>query len=180
MLMISTEIEKLRYPIREFNNSTFIKAKVEENIQTIENLPSLLKQSVKGLSTEQLDTLYRPGGWTIRQLVHHLTDSYINLYVRFRLALTEDEPAVKVWQEERWAELCDAKNEPVELSLNIQEALIKRLVILLKSLNKAELSRNFIHPDSGKVSIKKCIALLAWHGKHHIGHIESLKDRNNW
>ena len=173
-------LEKLRYPIGEFKNSTFLKAKVEENVKTIENLPLLLKQTIKGLSNDQLDTPYRPGGWTARQVVHHLTDSYINLYVRFRLALTEEEPTVKVWQEERWAELCDAKNEPAEISMNIQEALIKRLIILLKSLNETELSRNFIHPDSGKVSIKKCIALLAWHGKHHIAHIQSLRKRNNW
>ena len=178
--MILAEIEKLRYPIGEFTKSTFIKANVEENIQTIENLPLLLKDTVEGLSNEQLNTPYRTDGWTVRQLAHHLTDSYINLYVRFKLALTEDEPTVKVWQEERWAELCDAKNESIEISLNIQEALIRRLIILLKSLNKAELSRNFIHPDSGKVSIEKCIALLAWHGKHHIAHIKSLKDRNNW
>jgi len=132
---------------------------------------------VAGLSEPQLDTPYRPGGWTVRQVVHHVPDSHINSYVRFRLALTENEPTVKPYDESRWAELADSRTAHIETSLALLESLHERWVLLLRSLSPADFRRQFRHPELGAVSLEKNLALYAWHGRHHVAHITSLRER---
>jgi hypothetical protein len=143
-------------------------------------LPARLREVVTGLSDDQLDTPYRPGGWTVRQLVHHLADSHINSYVRFRLALTEDEPTIKPYNEGLWAELEDARGLPVDVSLKLLEVLHTRLVALLRSLTPCDWERQFRHPESGIVSLDRNVALYAWHGNHHVAHIARLRERMQW
>ncbi|HLI30711.1 MAG TPA: putative metal-dependent hydrolase, partial [Terriglobia bacterium] len=146
----------------------------------IEEVPARLRAAVKGLSDAQLDTPYREGGWTVRQVVHHLADSHMNSYVRFRLALTESEPTIKTYDQTRWAELRDARTAPVEPSLALLESLHKRWVLLLKSLEAADFSRTFRHPDRGTMTLDQNLALYAWHGRHHVAHITSLRERMGW
>jgi hypothetical protein len=135
---------------------------------------------VAGLTQEQIDTPYRPGGWTVRQVVHHLSDAHMNAYIRFRFALTEDVPTIKVYDQERWAVLEDARTAPTELSLSLLESLQQRCVLLLKSLSTADFARTFHHPEMGVVTLDKYLGLCAWHGRHHIAHITSLRDRMGW
>ena len=166
-------VDDLRYPIGTFD----LKKEVPENqicslIDQIEALPQLLIRAVERLTDEQLDTSYRPGGWTIRQLVHHLADSNMNAYIRFKLAMTEDEPTIKPYDEALWAELDDSRL-PVEISTTLLEGLHKRWVILLRSLSSSGLDRKLIHPDIGQLAIKKLIDLYAWHGSHHLAQITS-------
>jgi uncharacterized damage-inducible protein DinB len=149
-------------------------------IQEIAQAPSDLRAAVAGLSGEQLDTPYRPGGWTVRQVVHHVPDSHMNSYVRFRLALTEDEPTIKPYEESRWAELADARTAPIEPSLALLEALHERWVLLLRSLSDADFARPFRHPEMGVVRLDQNLALYAWHGRHHVAHIKSLRERMGW
>jgi len=132
------------------------------------------------LSTEQLDTPYRPGGWTVRQVVHHLPDSHLNSYIRFRLALTEKEPTIKPYDQERWAELDDAKTAPIEPSLALLEALHQRWIMLLRSLIPADFARTFNHPEMGIVTLDATLRLYEWHGRHHTAHITSLRERMGW
>jgi hypothetical protein len=170
----------VRYPIGKFQFSGDLTTSLIEGwIRDIEFLPSLLRENVKDLSQEQLDTPYREGGWTVRQVVHHVADSHMNAYIRFRLAVTEVNPVIKPYEEGKWAELSDY-HLPVEHSLVLLEALHIRLVDLLRSLTPAEWVRTFIHPDSGEVSVGINIGMYAWHGQHHLAHIRTLRDRNNW
>ena len=149
-------------------------------IDEIAETPARLRAVVSGLSPEQLDTPYRPEGWTVRQVVHHLPDSHLNSYIRFRLALTEDEPTIKPYHEDKWAELYDARTAPVELSLALLESLHERWVVLLKSLTAEDWARAFKHPEMGTVPLAKNVGLYAWHGKHHVAHIASLRERMGW
>ena len=142
--------------------------------------PALLREVVRELSAAQLDTPYRPEGWTVRQVVHHVADSHMNSYVRFRLALTEDEPMVKPYREDLWAKLNDAHSAPVELSLNLLDSLHQRWMLLLNNLGPEELARTFRHPEMGLMTIERNVALYAWHGRHHVAHITSLKSRMAW
>lgn len=170
----------LRYPIGYFNTQIGISDILIENwINVIEMTPSLLRNAVKGLNDEQLDTPYRPGGWTVRQVVHHLPDSHLNSYVRFKLALTEDTPTIKPYMEDKWAELPDSKL-PVEISLKLLEGLHNRWVNLLRSLGPDDLGKTFLHPDSGEISLGLNIGLYAWHCQHHLAHINSLRERQGW
>jgi hypothetical protein len=139
-----------------------------------------MRDAAAGLSEEQLNTPYRPGGWTVRQVIHHVPDSHINSYVRFRLALTEEEPIIKPYEENRWAELPDARTAPVELSLDLLEMLHRRWTLLLNDLGKAELAKAFRHPELGLVTLERNVALYAWHGRHHTAHITELKKRMEW
>ncbi|WP_332645862.1 YfiT family bacillithiol transferase [Lysinibacillus sp. 54212] len=148
-------------------------------IDEIEDLPRLLRDAVKKLEDEQLDTAYRSGGWTVRQVIHHLADSHMNAYFRFKLALTEEKPVIKPYDETKWAELSDYKL-PIEPSLLLLETLHKRWTYLLRSLTPADMEKIFIHPDSGEVSVGKNIGIYAWHGKHHLAHITSLCNRQGW
>jgi uncharacterized damage-inducible protein DinB len=171
----------LRYPIGKFA----FPAEVSDNdrrlfIEQIAETPANLRASLEGLSQEQIDTPYRPGGWTVRQVVHHLPDSHLNSYVRFRLALTEEEPAIKGYHEDRWAELFDARTGPVEISLNLLDALHVRWTELLRSLTKSELGRTFRHSELGPVTLEKNLALYAWHGRHHVAQITGLRHRMGW
>jgi DinB superfamily len=180
--MDKTALEPLRFPIGRFKIQENISEEtINQCIRDIETLPKLLRLSVEKLNDVQLDTPYRPEGWTLRQVVHHVADSHINSFVRFKWALTEDAPTIKVYDEKKWAEVEEAKTAPVKVSLDLLESLHKRWIILLKNLSKEDLKKTFIHPVSGfAYTLAMAITLYAWHGKHHIGHIESLKESNNW
>lgn len=179
--LISTEQNRLRYPIGNFDRTRAITNNdVQQFVQDIKALPRLLRQAVHELNEEQLDTPYRPGGWTVRQVVHHLADSHINSYVRFKLALTEKDPVIKPYDEGLWAELSDGKQEAVEVSLVLIETLHRRWVTLLNSLTEAEWQRCFVHPESGKTSLQVAAGLYAWHGQHHLTHIVNLRQAQSW
>ena len=151
-----------------------------ERIAEIEETPARLRAAVAGLSPEQLDTPYRPGGWTVRQVVHHVPDSHANAYVRLKLALTEDEPTIKTYEEARWAELADSRETPVEVSLTMLEAIHHRMVAILRSLSPQDFTRTFRHPDKGLVSLDWLLGLYAWHGRHHVAHVTRLRERMGW
>src|SRR6266851_1151093 len=171
----------LRYPIGKF---TFDGAPTEQArnkfIDDIELAPSRLRAAVQGLSQEQLDTPYRPGGWTVRQVVHHVPESHLNSYIRFKLAITEDQPTIKPYFEDRWAQLPDALVSPIEPSLDLLDALHQRWVWFLRSLKDEDFDRTFQHPEQGLVSLNKNVALYAWHGRHHVAHITTLREREGW
>lgn len=167
----------LQYPIGKF---IFEGEPANEDINRwvneIAQTPILLRQAVEDLSDEQLDTPYRPGGWTIRQVIHHLADSHMNSFIRFKLALTEHNPTIKPYQEDKWAELADS-SLPIEVSLLLLEVLHQRWVTLLRSLHVADFQKTFIHPESGVTKLSYNIGLYAWHCRHHLAHITSLRDR---
>jgi len=170
----------LRYPIGMFKRPGPLDA--EARIALIDSLasaPAGLRKAVEGLSDAQLDTPYRPGGWTVRQVVHHLPDSHVNSYCRLKLALTEEMPTIRPYDEARWAELPDGA-APVELSLALMDALHARWVLLFRSLTESDWSREFRHPESGIWRVDHHLALYAWHGSHHIAHITSLREREGW
>jgi hypothetical protein len=170
-----------RYPIGKFNSpSTVTESDRKLYIDEIESAPAHLRAAIAGLTAAQLSTPYREGGWTVRQLVHHVPDSHMNAYVRFKLALTEDEPTIKPYEEARWAELPDSENVPVETSLVLLDSLHQRWVPLLRSIPAADWSRKFRHPELGVKTLDQTLALYAWHGKHHVAHITSLRERNGW
>lgn len=174
--------EDPRYPIGpfEFNRDTSEKAR-EQRIGEIAAAPAHLRAAVEGLSPEQLDTPYRAKGWTVRQVVHHLPDSHLNAYTRMKLALTEDVPTIKPYEEARWAELPDARSGPVELSLSLLEHLHQRWVLLLRQLGPADFRRRFRHPEHGRIfELDESVALYAWHGQHHVAHVTSLRRRMGW
>jgi uncharacterized damage-inducible protein DinB len=171
----------LQYPIGKFQRpSKFTDEDRQASIKQIEETPAALWSAVTGLSEEQLDTLYRDGGWTVRQVVHHVADSHLNAFVRFKLAMTEDQPAVKTYDQKRWAELPDAKTQPVVVSLNLVDSLHKRFVALLRSMSAADFARTMNHPELGIVPLDQYLAHYAWHGRHHVAHITSLRDRKGW
>ena len=179
--MTTPEIsEDLRYPVGKFDPATVVPNRRAEFIQIITDLPANIANAVKGLSEEQLDTPYRPGGWTVRQTVHHVADSHINSYVRFKLALTEDEPPTIVpYYEDRWAELADSKL-PVDVSLALIDGVHKRWATLLDSMTDADFAKMFRHPETGKWTLDAALALYAWHSRHHTAHITRLRDRQGW
>ena len=177
-----SELEKLKYPIGKFdcpNNIT--KEQIESWISILEHFPNRLENLIKNLSDSQLDAVYRPKGWTIRQVIHHLSDSHQHSYIRFKWALTEEKPAIKAYNEQDWAELLDAKTAPIEMSLNHIKAIHYKLVYLLKALTEDDLDKSFIHPETNdEVALKHNIGIYAWHSNHHYAHIENLIKRNNW
>jgi hypothetical protein len=174
-------MDDLRYPVGKFHfDGEVTDALRAKWLDEIAETPARLQAAVRGLGPEQLDAPYRPGGWTVRQVVHHVPDSHMNSYVRFRLALTEAEPTIKPYHEERWAELADAKAAPIEPSLSLLEALHERWVTLLRSLSSEDFERTFRHPELGVVSLNKNVALYAWHGRHHVAHITGLRERMGW
>jgi hypothetical protein len=170
-----------QYPIGKFQwEGVITDAQREQLIDQIEQAPAQLRQAVAGLTEKQIDAPYRPGGWTVRQLVHHLADSHLNAYIRLRLALTEDETTIKPYAQERWATLEDARTAPPELSLSLLESLHRRWVLLLRSLRPEDFARTFRHPELGVVTLDKYLGMAAWHGRHHIAHISALRDRMGW
>lgn len=173
--------DDLRYPIGKYDLTTEVDERgCRQAIYDITQLPALLRQAIGNLSAEQLATPYRPGGWTVRQVTHHVADSHLNAYTRCKLALTEDAPVIKPYDEAGWAELPDTAITPVETSVVLLEALHARWSVLLSALDAQQLERKFNHPDNGLMSIKQVIPLYAWHGKHHVAHITALRQRMNW
>ena len=174
---MNPQVPDLRYPIGKFSlQGDVVPDRVAVWIDDIAALPADLKRTVSPLNDRQLDTPYRPGGWTVRQVVHHLADSHMNSYIRFKLALTEDRPVIKAYDEKSWAELPDSK-EPIAPSLDLLGALHRRWVDLLRSLNWAQLQREFVHPESGASRLAVMVGAYSWHGRHHLAHIERLLDR---
>ncbi len=171
-------IEQLKYPIGHFEHAGEISNEEIQNwLDEIVALPEQLRSAVAGLTEEQLDTPYRPEGWTVRQVVHHIADSHLNSLIRFKWALTEDTPTIKTYFEDRWGELADYSLVPLESSLNFIASLHERWVILLRSLDERDLSKEFIHPESGPVKLGRNIGIYAWHGRHHLAHITNLIER---
>jgi hypothetical protein len=171
----------LAYPIGKFAwSGPGSAADRARRIAEIAAAPAALRHAVAGLSEAQLETPYRPGGWTVRQVAHHVPDSHLNAYVRFKLAVTEDTPTVKPYDEAAWAELADVKSVSVATSLALLEALHERWVAFLRSLGEAEWARTFRHPELGVVPLEKNVALYAWHGRHHVAHVTSLRERMGW
>lgn len=174
-------LEKLKYPIGKYQLEEKInKTSIENWIKEIESLPQKLSDAVKSLSADQLQTPYRPDGWTIQQVIHHIADNHMNAYLRFKLALTENKPMVKPYDEKLWAELPDSKLVDINVSLDLIKSLHKRWTILLRQLSEEELKKEFLHPESGMKNLKETICNYAWHGNHHLAHITSLKQRMNW
>lgn len=170
-----------RYPIGKFSfPETLTTDQRNQLIDDIAQVPANIRAAVRGLSPQQLDTPYRDGGWTVRQVAHHVPDSHMNAYIRFKLALTEDEPTIKPYMEDRWAKLQDSQSTPLEVSLTLLGSLHDRWVRLLRSLGHEDWKRTFRHPELGLVRLDKNVALYAWHGKHHIAHITELKKRMGW
>ncbi|MFH6769616.1 putative metal-dependent hydrolase [Gaetbulibacter aquiaggeris] len=180
--MTNEALYQLQYPIGKFEVPNFIsKNKIEDWISILEHFPNRLEHLVKNLSDKQLDSPYRLGGWTVRQVVHHLSDSHHHSYTRFKWALTEENPVIKAYDEGDWAELYDSKTGPIEMSLQHLKAIHFKLVYLLKSLSEEDLNRSFIHPQTNKeVILKHNIGLYAWHSNHHYAHIENLLNVNQW
>ena len=170
----------LSYPIGKFERpGSSTAADREERIANLAALPATLRGAVHGLTDAQLDTPYRPGGWTVRQLVHHVADSHLNGYARVKLALTEENPVIKPYDEKAWAELADSRL-PVELSLGILDGVHARLDALLRSLTPAQFARPFLHPASGPQTIDVWVALYDWHSRHHTAHVTGLRQRQGW
>ncbi len=180
--MEKQDLEQLRYPIGHFKYPNMVSQEtIEEWIGILERLPHALEELVKDLSPEQLQTPYRPGGWTVRQLVHHIADSHHHSYTRFKWALTENEPLIKAYEEKDWSNLFDAKTAPIQLSISYLKALHAKLVYLLKGLSEEKLNTYYIHPEGNvKVTVKENIGKYAWHSQHHCAHIKGLLDRECW
>lgn len=173
--------DPVRYPVGRFTPpATFGAAERESAIGEIERLPEQLGAALAGLNEAQLNTPYREGGWTARQVVHHLYNSHSMGDARFRLALTEDEPAIFAYKESAWAELADARSAPAEVSLHLLEGLHRRWAWLLRSLQPEQFRRAFRHPERGRMTLDQNLALYAWHGRHHTGHILGLRQRRGW
>ena len=171
----------LSYPIGKFvAQSAITDAQRQELIATLDQTPAGARAAITGLSAEQLETPYRPGGWTVRQTVHHLTDSHLNGYVRFKLGLTEDVPTVKPYAEKLWAELEDGRHAAPELSLRLLEAVHERWTICLRAQSPAVFAREVRHPEMGVMSLDVVLQLYAWHGQHHLAHITRLRERMGW
>jgi hypothetical protein len=175
-------MEELKYPVGRYQKpDVFTKEILTEAIFVIEQFPKKIKQEVESLSDEQLDTPYRPDGWTVRQVVHHCADSHMNAFIRIKMALTENNPTIKPYAEALWAELADGKNLPVRPSLSLIENIHLRWIILLKNMTEKDFERTFIHPEKGKqLSLHEQTGMYAWHCNHHLAHITSIKKRKSW
>jgi uncharacterized damage-inducible protein DinB len=170
-----------RYPIGKFSYTGPLTAEQKQRCLTdIEQTPARLRAALHGLSDQQLDTPYRDGGWTLRQLAHHVPDSHMNSYIRCKLALTEDTPTIKPYMENLWAELPEAKHAPIEVSLALLDSLHQRWMLMFRELTGAEWKRTFRHPELGPMSLEKNLALYSWHGRHHVAHVTSLREKMGW
>jgi hypothetical protein len=171
----------LRFPIGEFEMpQSFDAAACQSAIDAIEKTPEQLQQAVGGLTEDQLDTCYRPEGWTVRQVVHHLADSHINAYCRCKLTLTEDVPTIRTYDEKAWADLTEAQTGAIELSLGILEAVHLRWVAALRSLSESDFLRELDHPELGPMKLFQLVHMYGWHGFHHVAHITALRSRHHW
>ena len=180
--MADIDLHKLKYPIGDFVAKSHYDAdERNSNILTIEMLPSKLETAITGLNNEQLNTAYRPEGWTVRQVVHHLADSHMNSFVRFKWALTEDTPEIKPYLQAKWCDMADAKNLDVKPSLQILTGVHARLTAVLTNMNDSDFARTLYHPEMKKnLSLSRMLALYAWHSKHHLRQVTDLKLRMNW
>jgi uncharacterized damage-inducible protein DinB len=170
-----------RYPIGKFSFSGPLTEEQRQQCLTdIEQAPERLRAALHGLSNQQLDSPYRDGGWTLRQVAHHIADSHMNSYIRFKLALTEDEPMVKTYMENLWAELPEAKHAPIDVSLALVDSLHQRWMLMLREFTEADWKRTFRHPEMGPMTLEKTLALYAWHGRHHVAHVTSLRAKMGW
>ena len=170
-----------RYPVGRFQRDVEVTPeRRRECIEEIAQTPARFRAAVEGLTDEQLDTPYRDGGWTVRQLAHHVPDSHMNAYIRFKLGLTEDNPPIKTYEEARWAELQDSRATPVESSLRMLELLHERWIILLRSLTDEQWARTIQHPEWGRLPLQTMLGLYAWHGRHHTAHVTQLRERLGW
>jgi uncharacterized damage-inducible protein DinB len=170
-----------QYPIGRFTPPATFTADVRARlIADIEAAPAALAAVLRGLTVDQLRTPYREGGWMVKQVAHHLPDSHINAYVRFRRTLTEDEPTAVGYRQAKWAELADAESDDVQMSVDLLTALHRRWVILLRSLTAEQLERRFVHPDRGLMPLDQLLALYSWHGRHHVAQIAALREREGW
>lgn len=172
-----TDLDELRYPIGRFKPAA--DRSRAEQIDTLRQFPAQLRSTLAGWSDAQLDTPYREGGWTVRQLVHHLADSHANSYIRVKLALTEDKPTIKAYDEAAWAELPDSRL-PIEPSLILVAGVHARFVALLESMSDQDFEKSFVHPERGPLSLATNLAIYDWHSRHHLAHITSLKRRMGW
>ena len=168
------DVEQLRYPVGRFKRQTTprSRAAIDTSLDTIEQTPAHFRALVLGRTAGQLDTRYRPEGWTVRQVVHHVPDSHMNAYIRMKCAATENAPAIKTYDEAKWAELPEAKTGPVETSLALLDALHRRWVMFLRALTDADFAKTYVHPELGNVPLDEALALYAWHCRHHTAHIE--------
>ena len=174
-------MEDLRYPVGKHQRpETLNAAQRQAAIETIAAAPRAMREAVRGLDDAQLDTPYRPEGWTVRQVVHHVPDSHMNAYARTKLALTETTPTIKPYDESAWAMLEDSRSTPIETSLTLLEMLHDRWVRILRSMNAADFARTLNHPENGVMSLDQLLALYDWHGRHHVAHIARLRERNGW
>jgi hypothetical protein len=170
----------MRYPVGEFAMPTSITpAARAEAIETIAALPLKMRAAVSGLSESQLDTRYRPGGWTVRQVVHHVPDSHVNAYIRLKLAITESNPTIKPYDQDSWAQLPDQRM-PIEVSLSMLDAVHARWTTVLRALAAGEFSRPMFHPEIGSITVDYLVQLYSWHSRHHVAHITRLRDREGW
>jgi DinB family protein len=180
-MTLSTAVDSQRFPIGPFSRPASSMAGIRAaHIHTLKLLPERLRAAVDGLDDSQLDTPYRDGGWTVRQVVHHVADSHANAYVRMKLALTEDWPTIKPYDEAAWADLSDARWLPVGISLDMITALHARWVSLLESLADADFQKGYVHPESGRQTLAQVLAMYDWHSRHHTAHITSLRARMGW
>jgi hypothetical protein len=171
----------LRYPIgRAERKSSLTPQERRAAIDAIAAAPAALRAAVKGLTDAQLDTPYRPDGWTVRQLVHHVADSHMNAYTRFRLALTEANPTIRPYDEASWAELADARSLPIGVSLDLLDAMHGRLVHLLRATKDADFQRPLTHPENGPMTVDSLLSTYSWHGRHHTAHVSALRERMKW
>ena len=174
-------VSDLSFPTGKFQRPPMLDADARARaIDTIAATPSRLRQAVRALTKEQIETPYRPGGWTVRQVVHHVPDSHLNAYCRFKLALTEDEPTIKAYDEARWALLPDVQAVPIETSLTLLDVVHERWVAILRGMKPSDFERMLVHPESGRQRLDQMLALYEWHGPHHIAHITKLRERMGW
>ncbi len=178
--MTTEVLESLRFPTGKFQRATATPENRAASIAVIRELPANLRKAVEGLNDAQLDTPYRDGGWTVRQTVHHIADSHVNAYSRFRHALVEEWPTIYAYNEARWAELHDASTAPVAPSLSMIDGIHQRWVTLLPALTDADFARGYTHPENGRQPLEQVVALYAWHSKHHTAHITELRKRMGW
>ena len=173
--------EDLSYPIGKFSRPAAPStAEFNTAVDSLTSQADRLRMAVDGLGDAQLDTPYRPGGWTVRQLTHHLADSHVNMYVRLKLALTEDNPTIKPYDQDEWVKLSDTAEVPVATSLELFDAVQQRALSVLRNTNASDRERTFLHPETGPTRIDQLAALYAWHGDHHIAHIRNLRTRMGW
>jgi uncharacterized damage-inducible protein DinB len=171
----------LSYPTGRFKRPSALDADgIARAIDVIATTPRRLREAVRGLSAEQIETPYRPGGWTVRQVVHHVPDSHLNAYCRFKLGLTEDEPTIKPYDEARWALLPDVAAVPLETSLALLDAVHERWLAILRGMKPSDFERTIVHPEMGRQRLDQVLAHYAWHGPHHTAHVTKLRERMGW